>query len=207
MNAFRPKTRAELIRETTPAAVPGGQMSMYYHTWYDSVEIDTGTTEARFFDVARAAGATNFPSPGQTPSDEWSQVLGVNFTLLVPPTSAADNPAFDDAWLALFSTLPSYSITIQSLEYGPWPVMEANALGGITGTGLSLADATATSQAVANNGIPGAPGQQQHGEIWLQERVQFRARVRWELGAVPTLTNGPYRLVMSLRCIRYRPLQ
>lgn len=203
---IRTFTKEQLQRLTTPQAVAGGQVQAYPFTLFDTAAVANGDTEARFFTVNRADNYdTNLPTPGsgQLPSGVWFAIESIHFTVLNGYANAADPSAWSDV-LELTSAQPSVlELEIQSKTYGPWPILQAQALGGITGGANEMADATATSQAYANNGVPGGPGIVLAQSIFLLPNASFGVRARYQSAVTLSATTD---VQLAMKGVIYRPV-
>lgn len=186
---FRPYSFEQLAAMTTPGYNPGGNAEMYAYTLFDSGQVANGDTVARFFTQQRAGILTNLPTPGQLPDPQYFQIGSIHVTPVVVITGAADNQAWNDADELVRAARGTVTLSIQNKQYGPWPISQAQGLGGVTGFGVSLADATAESLLQANNGIPGGEGIPIDGTLTLTPKAQFEVQLNWDRALVLSATT------------------
>ena len=199
-----PRTAADLQDMTSPVSVVGGNLEAYAYTLFDVSAVATGALVAPFFNVARASQQlSNLQTPGALTSPEYFKIWSIHVTPLIPVAFAASAPAAVDMDNIVRVNLGTIELEIQSKVYGPWPIMEAAGLGGVTGFGLSLADATASSFVAANNGIQGN-GIGINGSLALLPNAGFRLNLRWNAAITLTATTNVH---VAMRGVLYRAIK
>lgn len=202
---IRPMSKQELASITTPQQVQGGQTQAYPLTLYDQAEVANGDAEARFFATNRVGRfRTNLETPGALPSGKYFAIHSIHVTVLSAYESAADPDTMADVVALTSSGNAVLTLTIQDKTYGPWPIHQAQALGGPTGFGFNLAAVAATAREYANNGIPGNGGLDLGGAIWLTPNAGFEATLQWGGGVTlnasrfveVAMKGGMYRAVV-----------
>lgn len=198
----RPMTADDLRKITKPTAVLGGTTEGYHFTYYDTATaVSGGQTELSFWDQARTGQLTNLETPGKLVSPKFFRIDCINITPLVVPTGAADPQQWDDLAQFLLQGNGQVVLSIQDKQYGPWPILEACALGGVTGFGVDFADATAESILYANSGVPGGCGIDIDGSLWLTPEAGFFGRLRWDSAPTPSVDTA---IQWSMRGAVYR---
>lgn len=151
-----PRTAEELRQLANPSQGPEVIPFAAYDTEpYDS----TVTTRLSFFATTKNDPAlSNMPTAGQFPApqyfESWYQMLDI---LSAPTATALD--AWGDYWSILFGLggtggAPTFKLTLDSKEYGPYPLSFLHGTGGINGFAYSDAAAAPTLGEYANNSHP-----------------------------------------------------
>lgn len=169
-------TLAQLKNKAEPQVVAGGQSEAIAWTFYDTATyVDNVTTELPFFTVARAnRNATNLNTPGQLPEPQYFQIMWFGCSILTTPAATA--------WLDVQALLqggangpPTWTFVLADKRYGPFPLMDLHASGGITGFG------TQTTEAYANSGVIGEHKDAwQDGAIIIPPQQGFSVDVVWD---------------------------
>lgn len=188
MRNFRALTYDELTNISRPGYNPGGNMEMYPYTLFDTAQVANGATSSTFFSVGRTGILTNLESPGSLPSPNFFQIGEIHVTPQIVITGAADPQQWNDMDEIVRAARGQLSLKIQSKLYGPWPITQAQGLGGVTGFGIAMADATAESLLQANNGVPGGSGIPIDGNLVLTPRASFQATLEWDRALVLSAT-------------------
>lgn len=168
-------TQAQLQSMATPQLSVGGQSEAVAWTFYDTgTYVSAATTNLPFFNTARAnRQATNLNTPGQLPEPQYFQIMWFGLNLLITPAATA----WTDAQALLqggTSGPPTWRFTLADKVYGPFPLQELHASGGIVGFG------TQTSQAYANSGYGGHGDAWQDGAIIIPPQQGFRVDLDWD---------------------------
>lgn len=186
---FQPYSFEQLRNMTTPGFNPGGNAEMYAYTLFDSGQVANGATVARYFTQQRAGILTNLPTPGQLPDPQFFQIGSIHVTPVVVTTGAADPQQWNDMDELVRAARGTLTLSIQNKTYGPWPIAQAQGLGGVTGFGVSLSDATGEGLLQANNGIPGGSGIEIDGTLTLTPKAQFEIVLNWDRALVLSATT------------------
>lgn len=193
-------TRQQLVEATNAR---GGEAIPF--TLYDTATYVSGTTTSLpFFNAARTnQQATNLETPGQLQSDQWFVPYYWGLTAIIPPgTDAWADMALLLQGAAAAAGPPTWLFELSNKNYGPYPLMGLQALGGITGFGLSQADATAETHEYANNAYPGSTAECWAGSIIIPPQQNFRVTLEYD-GAV-TLAGGDTLLQLWAKGTMYR---
>lgn len=182
-------TDAQLKHATTPSG--GGLPEALAWTLYDTATYVSGaTTNLRFYTAARAnQQATNLNTPGQLPSPQWFQIMWFGAKMIVPNATTAwrDTQRLIEGGTA---GPPTWNFNLSQKDYGPFPLMELQPHGGITGFG------TQTSDAYANNGVIGCVGGWQDGAIIIPPQEGFNLALEWD-GAQTLAGNVLIQVIMK----------
>jgi len=174
-------TLAQLRQSVEPKTDPGGNMESYHHVLYDTqTYLAAGTTTLLNFFQTTSQDRTlsNMEQAGTLPDPKFLTLWFVSVDILIPPSLAAPPIAWQDMATILWTGRPIIRLVISDKEYGPVPLSFCHASGGVTGFGVSLADATATGLAYANNGVQDG-GFYVGGGIIIPPKVGFNVEVRW----------------------------
>jgi len=169
-------TFEQLEAQTTPAALPGGNLEAYHQPYYDTQTYPAaGIAELTYFQtVANDLTLSNMEAQGQFPDPKFFRLFGIMADIILPNGVVAWN----DMVNLITVGRPIISLTISDKRYGPFPLQMAHTSGGIQGFGYTGGDLAQVSQEWANNGIQDG-GFSHDGAILIPPKIGFSVTVRW----------------------------
>jgi len=193
-NIQLPTLSSEQIRNLYGVVIPG-TYQVIRHIFYDTATYTSGsTTELEFFSVQRTTNPnksiTNFTGKGMLPTKESFLITGVSIayqTAITIGTTAAVTGAANDINLLKWNGV--FTLKLAQKEYGPLPLYEIPAGGGVVGS-VSLEN---TNSAVVNvlqlaaNGVPHVSNIFPLS-YFLEGDVAIEAFLKW--GAAQTLSGN-----------------
>jgi hypothetical protein len=171
-------TFEQLEAQTTPAALPGGNLEAYHQPYYDTqTYLAAGSGELTYFQtVSNDRSLSNMEAQGQFPDPKFFRLFGIMCDIILP--NAVD--AWDDMVNLISVGRPTLALTISDKLYGPIPLQMCHTSGGIQGFGVAATTVAATTieSQWANNGIQDG-GFSHDGAILIPPKIGFSVNVRW----------------------------
>lgn len=193
--SFRAMTRQQVQAAATPPS--GRSQEAIWHCVYDTqTYTDNATTNLTFFSQTNTDKTlSNMEASGQFPSPQSFQIYNICCDLwtAAPVSNGADLTGdLNDLALLLLTGRPTWTLTISSKQYGPYPLTALHGTGGPQGFGWGFASATNSVQFAKNDP---SEGWNYKGSIIIPEQVSFSIAVNW--GAAQNLTaNWSIRMSM-----------
>lgn len=195
-----PRLRALPFRTENQKAIPrsGRDPEAIWHLAYDTkTYTDNTTTSLNFFDSTNVGNGflSNMESPGQFPAPQVFDIHGIfldAWTAAPVSTSATNTGNINDLYLLMFVGTPTWTLTLQQKNYGPYPLASLHGLGAPTVFGWSSDGAEILQNAATDR----TPGWSYNGSITIPAQTTFQFTVRW--AAAQDLTaNWLLRVSMS----------
>lgn len=177
---FQALNRQQIAAAATPPS--GKAQEAIWHCVYDTqTYTDNATTSLTFFGATNADKTLcNMEASGQFPSPQSFMIHNIcaDFWTAAPVSTAAGGPDGDLNDLALLMLVgrPTWTLTISSKQYGPYPLTALHGTGGPTGFGWGTFTAEESIQYARNE--PSA-GWNYYGRIIIPEQVSFSVTVNW----------------------------
>lgn len=175
---IRGYTFEQLEGQSTPAALPGGNLEAFHQPYYDTQTYPAaGIGELTFFQtVANDRSISNMEAQGQFPDPKFFRLFGIMADIILPN----DPAAWDDLNALVSEGRPTLALTISDKLYGPIPLQMCHCSGGIQGFGVAATTVAATTidNQWANNGIQDG-GFSHDGAILIPPKIGFSVSVRW----------------------------
>ena len=193
---FKALNRAQIAQAATPPS--GRSQEAIWHTVFDTqTYTSAATTGLTFFqNTNNDKTLSNMEAAAQFPSPQSFQIHNITLDIITAAgvsTAATNAGSLDDAWRLLLGGRPTFTLTISSKAYGPYPATFLHASGGPMGS-LGTAIATPGSLQLGVNAQTG--GWNYCGRIIIPEQVSFSLSLAWS--AAQTLTgNALIRVAMS----------
>lgn len=187
---FKVASGAMLARQTVPSGIPD-QREAIWHQWYDTqAYTSTATTRLLFFTTAPGADRTltNIQTAGQLPEPYYFSMYDICMDYLVQNTVAAAASvvgAYNNLALLMLVGRPTWQLTIQDKNYGPYSVTALHGTGGPVG-GIDAGTAVEIHQ-WATNALN--PGWNYFGTLIIPPKISFSFELVWS--AAQTLTLSP----------------
>lgn len=191
---FAALPRQAVMAKATPPS--GASQEAIWHAVYDTqTYTSAATTSLTFFSAVNADKTlSNMEAAGQFPSPQSFQIYNLcldAWTAAIVSTSATNTGNLNDLGLLLQVGRPTWTLTISSKAYGPYPLTALHGTGGASGFGFS-SDGAEILQYSRNEP---SPGWNYFGKIIIPEQVAFSITVNWS--AAQTLTaNWLLRMTM-----------
>ena len=193
---FRALNRAQIAQAATPPS--GRSQEAIWHCVFDTQSyVSAATTGLTFFqNTNNDKTLSNMEAAAQFPSPQSFQIHNINVDIITATgvsTAATNAGSLDDVWRLLLGGRPTFTLTISSKAYGPYPLTMLHASGGPMG---SLGTAIATPGSLQLGVNAQTSGWNYYGRIIIPEQVSFSFGVAWS--AAQTLTgNALIRVSMS----------
>lgn len=177
---FRALNRAQVAQAATPPS--GRAQEAIWHALYDTqTYTDNSTTRLTFFQSTNADKTlSNMEASGQLPAPQSFMIHNIclDAWTAAPVSTAAGGPDgnLNDLMLLLLVGRPTFTLTISSKQYGPYPLTALHATGGPTGFGWGTFTAEESIQFARNEQ---SPGWNYYGRIIIPEQVSFSLEVNW----------------------------
>lgn len=177
---FRALNRAQIQAAATPPS--GRAQEAIWHAVYDTqTYTDNSTTRLVFFQSTNSDKTlSNMEASGQFPSPQSFQIhnICVDFITAAPLSTAAGGVDGDlnDLALLMWAGRPTWTLTISSKQYGPYPLTALHGTGGPTGFGWGTFTAEESLQYARNEP---SPGWNYYGRIIIPEQVSFSLEMNW----------------------------
>lgn len=194
MSGFGAKFRAQSRQAIAARATPQSGLSQeaIWDCRYDTqLYISAATTRMVFFSQVQADKTlSNMEASGQFPAPQSFQIYNVACDIL-PATAGVSTSTtvagnLNDMALLLLVGRPTWTLTISSKQYGPYPLTALHGTGGPSGFGFS-SDGTNVLQYARNEP---SGGWNYQGAIIIPEQVAFSIEVNF--AAAQTLTGNPH---------------
>jgi len=182
---FAALPRQAVMAKATPPS--GASQEAIWHAVYDTQTFaSASTTTLTFFSAVNADKTlSNMEASGQFPSPQSFQIYNIcldAWTPLAVSTSATVTGNLNDLGLIMQTGRPTWTLTLSSKAYGPYPLTALHATGGASGFGFS-SDGAEILQYARNEP---SPGWNYFGKIIIPEQVAFNFRLDW--AAAQTIT-------------------
>lgn len=177
---FRVRPGAALARASVPSGIPD-QREAIWHQWYDTqTYVDAATTRLTFFTSAPGVDRTltNIQTAGQLPEPYFFSMYDLAMDYLVQNTVAAVASVvgvYNDLALLILVGRPTWTLTIQDKNYGPYTVSTLHGTGGPVG-GIDAGTAAEIHQ-WATNALN--PGWNYFGTIIIPPKIAFQFELVW----------------------------
>lgn len=193
---FRALNRAQVQAAATPPS--GRSQEAIWHGVYDTqTYVDNTTTRLTFFQQTNVDKTlSNMEASGQFPAPQSFQIHNICCDIWnaagVSTAAGGVDGQLNDLALLLFVGRPTWTLTISSKQYGPYPLTLLHGTGGPTGFGWGTFTAEESLQFARNEP---SQGWNYFGRIIIPEQVSFSIELNW--AAAQNLTaDARIRLTM-----------
>lgn len=198
-------SRQDLENQSTPAAVPGGNLEAYPQVLYDTqTYVAAGSATLEYFGTTNVdKSLNNMKAGGQLPDPEYFRIFWIQIVPIIGLSDAAAPLAWSDMSQLLVVGRGTFEFNAQDKSYGRVPLINAPSPGGIAGFGYAeAATAGAEAHEYSNNGAP-TGGWWIGGAILLKPKVNFGVTLRF----VPATAVSADRLIrVQLVGVGYRAI-